>query len=193
MLEAEVAARQQAAASLVERARSLAARLEQERADVLAGARQEAEEECERLKSAAQQECRRLLQEAEERHAWLTREAGAMTTQHAIQDSMVTLDVGGRVFTTSVHTLRSVPGSMLDSMFSGRFGVKRTAEQRVFIDRDGSLFGHVLGYLRDRVVDLDQMEAAAVRRLKREFSFFGIEVGWEAAQEYAFVTGGVSI
>ena len=60
----------------------------------------------------------------------------------------------------------------------------------MFIDRDGSLFGYVLEYLRDRVVDLEGLDATSLRRLKREFAFFGLELGRSVEHEWAIVTGG---
>jgi len=63
--------------------------------------------------------------------------------------SIVTLNVGGHIFTTRLATLLSDENSMLSSMFSGRFDLEVDDEGRYFIDRDGKYFGHILNYLRD--------------------------------------------
>ena len=53
----------------------------------------------------------------------------------------VKLNVGGKIYKTSLETLRKDPDSMLAAMFSGRFDVKPEEEDGAyFIDRDGELF-----------------------------------------------------
>jgi len=55
--------------------------------------------------------------------------------------SSIKLNVGGKIYETTLHTLRKDPDSMLCAMFSGRFEL--TANKRngaYFIDRDGKLF-----------------------------------------------------
>eukprot|EP00112_Aurelia_sp_Birch-Aquarium-sp1_P025512 Seg851.3 transcript_id=Seg851.3/GoldUCD/mRNA.D3Y31 product="BTB/POZ domain-containing protein KCTD14" protein_id=Seg851.3/GoldUCD/D3Y31 len=64
-------------------------------------------------------------------------------------DEVVKLNVGGIVFQTSHRTLRKEPESMLAMMFSESFDFKQCEDGTYFIDRDGSRFRHVLGYLRD--------------------------------------------
>ena len=61
----------------------------------------------------------------------------------------VELDVGGRRFATSLTTLCSAPG-MLEAMFSGRTAEPhRESDGSYFIDRDGTLFEHILAFLRN--------------------------------------------
>ena len=51
------------------------------------------------------------------------------------------LNVGGKIYKTTLDTLRKDPDSMLSSMFSGRFELKADDEDGgYFIDRDGELF-----------------------------------------------------
>ena len=55
--------------------------------------------------------------------------------------STVKLNVGGKIYKTTLNTLRKDPDSMLCAMFSGRFEVKADEEDGAyFIDRDGKLF-----------------------------------------------------
>ena len=62
------------------------------------------------------------------------------------------------------------------------------ANGRAFVDRDGDVFPFVLRYLRDGVVDLEGHSASMVRRVKREFGYFNIELlSWV---EGCFVAGG---
>nr|XP_033778595.1 BTB/POZ domain-containing protein KCTD7 [Geotrypetes seraphini] len=61
---------------------------------------------------------------------------------------VVTLNVGGKIFTTSLSTLRRYEDTMLAAMFSGRHSIPTDAEGRYFIDRDGTYFGDVLNFLR---------------------------------------------
>jgi len=64
----------------------------------------------------------------------------------------VVLDVGGKLYTTSVTTLCSEPKSMLATMFSGRFSLPQDGS--IFIDRDGEYFGNILHYLRTKTLPL---------------------------------------
>jgi hypothetical protein len=54
----------------------------------------------------------------------------------------VKLDVGGKLFVTSLTTLCSKPDSMLASMFSGRFALEKDTDGSYFIDRNGEYFGY---------------------------------------------------
>ncbi|XP_070574005.1 BTB/POZ domain-containing protein KCTD1-like [Ptychodera flava] len=61
---------------------------------------------------------------------------------------MVRLDVGGKMYTTSLTTLTRYPDSMLGAMFSGRVPVQTDDNGTYLIDRDGELFRYVLNFLR---------------------------------------------
>jgi N-acetylneuraminic acid mutarotase len=66
---------------------------------------------------------------------------------------------------------------MLDALFSGRHAVIEEEDGSVFIDRDGSAFGHVLAYLQDGVVAAGcENDARLLGRLKRDFDFYCIEL-----------------
>jgi hypothetical protein len=79
----------------------------------------------------------------------LALEAEMQTLQRLVvsPEDRVQLDVGGHLFSTSAITLRR-PGSMLSVLLSGRYQIDRTEDGvAVFLDRDGSLFPHILEYL----------------------------------------------
>lgn len=67
---------------------------------------------------------------------------------HKFHSGYIKLNVGGVEYTTSCGTLARYPSSMLESLVSGRFEVKRLEDGSVFIDRDGRLFGIILNALR---------------------------------------------
>ena len=55
--------------------------------------------------------------------------------------STIKLNVGGKIYKTTLDTLRKDPDSMLCAMFSGRFELKADEDDGAyFIDRDGKLF-----------------------------------------------------
>jgi len=55
--------------------------------------------------------------------------------------STIKLNVGGKIYKTTLDTLRKDPNSMLCAMFSGRFELKADEDDGAyFIDRDGELF-----------------------------------------------------
>lgn len=130
-----------------------------------------------------------MLAEVEGKRAELDTEIAAMAKVRLNQESQVELNVGGTSFTTSVSTLRHKPGTMLDAMFSGRYPLVRGTDGRVFIDRDGSHFGHVLSYLRDGDVGCEGLDDRVLRALKREFGFYSVESVRQ--MEHGYVVGAV--
>jgi hypothetical protein len=62
---------------------------------------------------------------------------------------VITLNVGGRRFTTTLKTLTKNPNTMLAQMFSGSFAVETDRDGNYFIDRDGTHFRYILNFLRD--------------------------------------------
>ncbi|CAF0984988.1 unnamed protein product [Rotaria sp. Silwood1] len=84
--------------------------------------------------------------------------------------NVIDLNVGGCHYTTSLSTLRKYEDSMLAVMFSGRYDLVRDEDGHIFIDRDGSNFGHILNYIR-----CDQMPPESVALdVLREAEFFCI-------------------
>ncbi len=65
-------------------------------------------------------------------------------------DDIIRLNVGGQKFTTTRSTLCQVEGSLLATMFSGRWedAVKRDEDGAVFFDFNPQYFGYILDYLR---------------------------------------------
>lgn len=63
--------------------------------------------------------------------------------------SIVTLNVGGTKYTTSLRTLVNHPDSMLGRMFSADSLPSNTDEKgRIFIDANGEMFKYILDFLR---------------------------------------------
>lgn len=66
-------------------------------------------------------------------------------------ESVVTLNVGGQTYTTSLQTLVKEE-SMLAAMFSGRYKLTPDKDGNYFIDRDGLHFRTILNYLRTGIL-----------------------------------------
>jgi hypothetical protein len=127
----------------------------------------------------------------------LHREIAVMQKQQEAQQGRIVLDIGGYRYTTSVQTLRRLPGTFFDAYFSGRYTMDRSEDGSIFIDRDGKHFGQVLEYLRDGVVsvaerDASKLDVGELRWLKREFGFYCIELNADP-QEVAFAVGGMGV
>ncbi len=69
-------------------------------------------------------------------------------TMAIIYQDVVQLNVGGALYTTTKVTLGRFPNSMLGAMFSGSLPITCDEDGRYFIDRDGSLFGYILNFMR---------------------------------------------
>ncbi len=69
---------------------------------------------------------------------------------------VITLNVGGRLFTTIRATLCQIDGSLLASMFSGRWGessLNRDEKNHVFLDMDPDCFEFIMKWLRILRID----------------------------------------
>ncbi|XP_070130440.1 BTB/POZ domain-containing protein KCTD14 isoform X2 [Equus przewalskii] len=83
---------------------------------------------------------------------------------------VVELNVGGEFYTTTVGTLRKLPGSKLAEMFSSSAKACIDAEGRFFIDRPGTYFGPILDYLRS-----GQLPTQHIFEVYREAQFYEIK------------------
>lgn len=83
---------------------------------------------------------------------------------------VVELNVGGEFYTTTVGTLRKLPGSKLAEMFSSSAKACIDAEGRFFIDRPGPYFGPILDYLRS-----GQLPTQHIFEVYREAQFYEIK------------------
>ena len=74
-------------------------------------------------------------------------------------ESMISLNVGGRVFVTTETTLRKCGSDsfftrLLDNCSSGRFTAATDSTGAIFIDRDPAPFERILSFLRSNIVNL---------------------------------------
>ena len=93
-------------------------------------------------------------------------------------EKIVTLNVGGSKYTTTLSTLTKYPDSMLGAMFSGRHALVQQEDGSYFIDRDGETFSYILSYLRDSniVLALVPTFARELRlRLEYEARFYQLQ------------------
>lgn len=93
--------------------------------------------------------------------------------------SIVDLNVGGQLYTTSLPTLSKDPQSILHAMFNGSQRVPKDSRGRYFIDRDGVLFRYILDFLRNFRLTLPD-GFAEVDRLLVEAEHFKITAMQEA-------------
>lgn len=87
--------------------------------------------------------------------------------------SIIELNVGGVLYTTTLSTLVRDGDSLLARMFCGRSRepVVRDSKGKYFIDRDGVLFRYTLDYLRDGTLTLPH-NFQEKERLKQEADYF---------------------
>lgn len=90
------------------------------------------------------------------------------------EEEVISLNVGGKVFTTTSTTLLKDTKSMLYAMFSNRYPTKKDSNGGHFIDRDGKHFRYILNFLRDGSVDLPEDQATLLQIL-REAKYYQVE------------------
>ena len=99
-----------------------------------------------------------------------------MQQLHNIQENIITLNVGGQIYSTSKSTLCSQKESMLAAMFSGHYKLKKMENGSYFIDADGKHFGIILNYLRGRIIystDLPE-DKKTLMELEKEADFYNL-------------------
>ena len=70
-----------------------------------------------------------------------------------IADKVITLDVGGHHFVTSLATLTKYPDTYFSGLFSGKYTLLKNGDA-IFIDRDGTHFRLVLNFLRSGKIQM---------------------------------------
>lgn len=74
-------------------------------------------------------------------------------------------------FSTSRQTLTSLPDTFFTALLNGRISSLRDDSGAIFIDRDPTLFGIILNYLRTRDIDIKQCD---LRILRHEAEYYNI-------------------
>eukprot|EP00112_Aurelia_sp_Birch-Aquarium-sp1_P022347 Seg627.4 transcript_id=Seg627.4/GoldUCD/mRNA.D3Y31 product="BTB/POZ domain-containing protein KCTD6" protein_id=Seg627.4/GoldUCD/D3Y31 len=87
---------------------------------------------------------------------------------------VIKLNVGGHIFQTSLQNMRKYPESTLAAMFSENFDLVKGDDGAYFIDRDETLFRHILNFLRSGNGPSDRVVEASAEDLIREAEFFGL-------------------
>ncbi|XP_047408004.1 potassium channel regulatory protein isoform X2 [Sciurus carolinensis] len=87
---------------------------------------------------------------------------------------LVTLNVGGKIFTTRLSTIKQFPASRLARMLDGRDQEFRMVGGQIFVDRDGVLFSFILDFLRTHQLLLPT-DFSDYLRLRREALFYELE------------------
>ena len=104
----------------------------------------------------------------------LNAEKQRMQAVEVSDDDIVHLNVGGQKFTTTRATLCQVEGSLLATMFNGRWEdrVKRDKDGVVFFDFNPEYFGWILDYLRAKKISSPENPAVLAEVPKNQMKNF---------------------
>ena len=104
----------------------------------------------------------------------LNAEKQRMQAVEVSDDDIVHLNVGGQKFTTTRATLCQVEGSLLATMFNGRWEdrVKRDKDGVVFFDFNPEYFGWILDYLRAKKISSPENPAVLAEVPKNHMNNF---------------------
>jgi hypothetical protein len=86
----------------------------------------------------------------------------------------IKLNVGGIKYETTLNTITSDTDSMLTNMFSGRHYMKPDQDGYYLIDRDGKVFDYIIKYLRDKKLNIDDIDILTIKNIKDEAEYFNI-------------------
>ncbi|XP_003731554.2 uncharacterized protein LOC576395 [Strongylocentrotus purpuratus] len=92
----------------------------------------------------------------------------------------------GKVFNTTKETLMKESGAFFPRMLAGEIEVTRDPQGNYVMNRDGSLFHHILAYLRDGGV-LTDITLDDLNRLLNEADYFGLDVFKEHIESIRFM------
>ena len=100
-----------------------------------------------------------------------------------MQGDIVSLNVGGIIYTTTRSTLLSADSNQdnyFTSLLSERFPVLKDNQGNIFIDRDGKNFRYIINYLRGGSLHVTEANPAQARliffEIIDESLFFGLDV-----------------
>ena len=104
----------------------------------------------------------------------LNAEKQRMEAIEVSDDDIIHLNVGGQKFSTTRATLCQVEGSLLATMFSGRWEdrVKRDKDGVVFFDFNPEYFGWILDYLRAKKISSPENSAVLAEVPKNQMKNF---------------------
>jgi len=108
----------------------------------------------------------------------------------AVAGEIVRLNVGGAIFSASMDTFMSSPDSFFYAMLGSDLWV-RNERGEYFIDRDPSLFPHVMTYLRTGRWYLNSLTADDFDRLEAELAFYALSLprDWSSLDRFKAYSG----
>jgi hypothetical protein len=108
-------------------------------------------------------------------------------------NEVITLNVGGYIYTTTKDTLTQPIGQrrdphMFSAMFGGKFDVIKDNKGNVFIDRDGKNFGYILNFMRNSGdlsrTQLPWHDKHLIQEIQLEAEFFGLSELVQRCSDY---------
>jgi hypothetical protein len=107
-----------------------------------------------------------------------------------MDDDIINLNIGGQKMTTKRSTLCQVEGSLLASMFSGRWedGLERDQDGAVFLDFNPQHFGFILNYLRVKRIATPENPAPSPKVPEDQLKEFRILVEYFGLNDEIFPT-----
>eukprot|EP01095_Lingulamoeba_sp_RSL-Kostka_P012166 TRINITY_DN477_c2_g1_i1.p1 TRINITY_DN477_c2_g1~~TRINITY_DN477_c2_g1_i1.p1 ORF type:complete len:288 (+),score=62.59 TRINITY_DN477_c2_g1_i1:35-865(+) len=90
-------------------------------------------------------------------------------------NARVKLDVGGKLFSTSMSTLLSQSDTFFSKLFSGDFDIMYQEDGSIFIDRDPIVFRYILNFLRGYCFDIESVSTQDLNWLYEDAKFYQIK------------------
>ncbi|KAH7825254.1 putative BTB/POZ domain-containing protein KCTD8/12/16 [Monocercomonoides exilis] len=91
-----------------------------------------------------------------------------------LDEEVVELNVGGKLFTTLKTTLMKQETSLLAQMISGKKQVVRDKDGRIFLDRNPEMFSMILEFLRTDSLPVAFISPAEEKTFHSELDFFSL-------------------
>eukprot|EP00927_Polykrikos_kofoidii_P051159 TRINITY_DN44963_c0_g1_i1.p1 TRINITY_DN44963_c0_g1~~TRINITY_DN44963_c0_g1_i1.p1 ORF type:complete len:507 (-),score=72.03 TRINITY_DN44963_c0_g1_i1:134-1621(-) len=106
-------------------------------------------------------------------------------------NDVVTINVGGHLFTVKRETMCICDGSFLTDLFSGRWDatIQRDKEGRIFLDFDPAVFEHLLSWLRDKKMETPERPAPQPQVASEDMRHFQAIVDYLGLRKYIDTPG----
>ncbi|OQR87385.1 hypothetical protein THRCLA_10464, partial [Thraustotheca clavata] len=128
----------------------------------------------------------------EKKQKWHEIEQRVEDSINKLANSVIKLNVGGRIFAIPKDTLLRFEGSYFHAMLANDRWKPDLDNDAYFIDADPTLFEYVMAYLREGDLSCEGLPPLKKQRLMKTLDYFNLEVlKWDAGASEGITVGAI--